>query len=82
MTIEAGLPNPYSLEGWHATQCTGGSGRAHGVGDMVYLAIGVDVSGYDPKGLIRINYMNKPKDVANIPTSAQGHSGSPNAGSP
>ena len=44
--------------------------RAHGVGDILYFGVGVDVRGKDPKGLIRINYVNQPEDVVNKPTSA------------
>ena len=70
MTIEAGLPNPWNMEGWHAKTCTGGRGRAHGVGQISYLALGVYAKGPDPKGLICLNYINQPKDIANKPTSA------------
>ena len=70
MTMEAGLKNPWNMEGWHAKTCTGGTGRAHGVGDILYFGVGVDVRGKDPKGLIRINYVNQPEDVVNKPTSA------------
>src|SRR4029434_11150818 len=41
MTMEAGLKNPWNMEGWHAKTCTGGTGRAHGVGDILYFGVGV-----------------------------------------
>ena len=70
MTIEAGLANPWNMEGWHAKTCTGEKGRAHGVGDIACLALAIDAPGTDPKGLIRLNYINQPDDVVNKPTSA------------
>lgn len=55
LTVRKGIQNPWDLDGWSPSSCTGGKGRAHGAGDVFYLRLGVDISGRDPMGDIRIN---------------------------
>ncbi|XP_069755174.1 uncharacterized protein [Narcine bancroftii] len=71
LTVKAGLNNPWDMKGWSSKTCEGGTGREHGVGDLLYLMIGVSVSGKDPWGVVRFDLQTYTKDIPK-PTSTEG----------
>jgi len=58
LTLKPDINNPFKMEGWSSQTCNThhqNKNREHGCGDVLYLRVGVDISGIDPWGIIRVN---------------------------